>query len=155
MPLFGYNNILESATVTATAEAADFPVENCYDWLTYPSDVWKSTALGWSEIRIDAGSVVTADYFAFYNFIATSIWLQTTDAAWTATATPVQVDGLTDNKVIFKQFAQASSRYWKIAIYHASAIPVLGVVALGNSMAINESVQVGFSPPEMARIIST
>ena len=55
------------------------------------------------------------------------------------------------NGVIYYEFSTVSSRYWRFEVAKASAPSSLGIVALGEKLAVPESVQVGFSPANLAR----
>ena len=152
MPSIGYENIFETGTVSVDSEDADYPKENAYDWLAYPGDVWKPATSGTHYITVDAGSAVSADYWAAYSHDIDSIKLQYSSDNFAADINDVgSAVSPSGNGVIYKEFTSISARYWRFEVIKSGSVSSLGVVALGEKLTIPESVQVGFTPANLAR----
>ena len=153
MPFIAYDNVLETATVTASSEQLQFPFQNAFDGLIYPADVWKPAGSGASYLYIDAGAEVTPDYFAFANYYADQITLSRCDASYLNPVTVVSFTGLSNSSGV--KYANigfpSSSRYWIIMLNKFGEIPLLGHVSFGQRMERPESVQIGFSPANLSR----
>lgn len=65
LPIFAYDNILTSGTVTATSENASFPVSNLTNWNA--ARWYKPDTTGTHYIDIDAGQAVDVDYFGVFS----------------------------------------------------------------------------------------
>ncbi|MBL4709764.1 MAG: hypothetical protein JKY48_15125 [Flavobacteriales bacterium] len=152
MPSIGYNNLFETGTVSVDSEDASYLKENAYDWLAYPGDVWKPATSGTHYITVDMASAVSADYFGIHSHDIDSIKLQYSNDNFAEDINDVgSAITPTANEIIYSEFASISSRYWRFEVIKVSAASSLGVIALGEKLTIPESVQVGFSPANLAR----
>ena len=149
-PVIGYNNLLESGTVSASTEATGYEKENAFDWLTY--DWWKPTAVT-AYLTVDMGSATACDYFALAGHdlgtqgagvvlqYSTDNFAADINDAFT-TLTP------SDDSVIFQSFTSQSKRYWRVKL--TTAVASLGTVAFGERLDMPEGMGVGFIPPTMS-----
>lgn len=132
--MFGFNNLLNKGTVTASTEATGYAKENAYDWNTY--DYWQPTAVP-AYLTVDMSVATTCDYFAlaahdlFSN--SASIQLQYSSDNFAldindafAAITP------TDNSPIFQSFTSQSARYWRVVL--TGGISSLGFVLFGDRL---------------------
>jgi len=144
----GYQNLLESATLTASSEdtANNGHKENAVDGLRY--DQWISTAGGTQTLDFDLGSNQSIDFLALYglDLQGGQIGLQwgTTGAGpWTdiiAAFTPA-----TD--VVFKSFSTLSKRYLRLNITGAAAAVSVSDVCVGAMFTHAHGPQIGYVPP--------
>jgi len=143
----GYSNLLEltAGTVTASSEAAGYAKENAFDWLTH--DFWKPSSVT-AYLNLDAGSSVTADYFAVaahdLGDNAATIGLEYADDSGysvnlTDAFTPVAPS---NNKPIFRAFTSVSRRYWRVKI--TGAVASLGVVSFGDRLELPRGIAAPF-----------
>lgn len=153
--IIGYENLLESATVTADEEATGFEIENGYDWRL--DDWWKATstsAFTVINIDIDCGSSQSADYVGLvgHNFSSAVISFKVQHDDNSGYSSPTDALGataLTSDGVALKTFTSASDRYWRIAITMlSSAPPIIGHLSLGARYAPPVGMQSGAIPPK-------
>lgn len=152
MSLFGYQNILESATLTPTSEAAGFPAENAIDYRL--DDWWKPTASA-AELVFDVGSAQSADYigvaghtigslsnggitvsYSSDNFVADDNNVANYDST------------VTTDAVVMRTFTSASARYWKIRFSYAGSAPSIGHVSIGARYSPPVGMQAGHVMPK-------
>jgi len=150
-PIFAYNNILTTGTVTATSENASFPVSNLTNWK--PSRWYKSGLTGAQYINIDASELVDVDYFGVFSHDLTeksaTVKLQWSDdgiTGWTDLTTSLSKS---DSEVIFKTFTSVNKRYFRIEVDSPSEICSLGIVSIGQYLEIERGLSSGFIPPHL------
>lgn len=153
---FFYENLLaqSGASVTASNEDADFPVENAYDGFT--NDYYKTGASGTTNITVTLTGNDSADYFAFYGTDAAdnagTIKLQYLDnssprtyqdcfSAYTVTS---------DDNVYIRQFDSQTSDTWRVVIT-GSASTSWADISFGSTLQFERGVYIGFTPPRFGR----
>lgn len=152
-PAICYENLLTTGTTTASSEATDYDVENCYDGLTTPGDAWKPTGFSSEWVKVDMGSATSADYWAVFGHDlhtqGATIKLQHSpdNSVWTdvSSVTP------TTSAAIVRTFTSASKRYWRFLITGGSAAASIGVLAVGARLDMEKGMKAGFTPPTYAR----
>ena len=143
IPVFGYQNILETGTVTVTNAETDYPKENLYDGF---HDWWQSTAGGTLYITVDAGSATGVDYCGiyFHNLadVSGSIQLQSSsdNIAWTDESDAVIPSG---TEPIMISTGYDSFRYWRIKIV-ASDVVKIGYATIGKRLELTNGLLPGF-----------
>ena len=145
MPAYiGYNNLLESATLTADSEATDFPVDNVANW--NPSDGWKPASAGSHYIDADLGSAQTVDYLAVFGHdladYSGTVKLQYSDDAISYSDAFTAITP-TINRTLFKVFTGSSHRYWRILTTSTGTASVLSVAAIGQALQLPNDPTVG------------
>ncbi|PHR57290.1 MAG: hypothetical protein COA44_06210 [Arcobacter sp.] len=151
LSIIGYQNLLETATVTATSEAVGFAIENLYDGLAY--DWWKPAAIGLHYINIDLGSEKEVDYISIFAHnlgdTSSTVKLQYDEDGlgnWTdATTTLTSENG----RVIFKTLTPFNKQFLRLEVDAQTAIPTIGIVNIGKSMQMQTGLPSGFIPPTM------
>jgi hypothetical protein len=146
----GYENLLENGTVVASSEDADYPVENCYDWLT--SDFFKPAASGTINIDLTLSGSDSADYFAFFahdlyshgGTIKLQYWNGSSYVNCFSAVTP------TDNKPTFITFASQTSTKWRVVITCTSVFSI-GVITFGAQLALEYGMYIGWTPAPFGR----
>ena len=150
----GYNNILETGTVTVTSEATDFPKENAYDWL--PWDYWKASAAGTVYVTVDMGSAVEVDYWAlaFHDLADHSGTIKpqyssgsTSPFSWSDLDT---VQTPTDNQMIFRPVTSVNVRYYRFEISSTTLASAIGALSLGQYLTLERGMK-GFTTPYHGR----
>jgi len=150
----GYNNILETGTVTVTSEATGFAKENAYDWL--PWDYWKAAASGTVYITVDMGVATTVDYWAlaFHDLADHSGTIKpqyssgsTSPISWTDLDT---VQTPTANQMIFRPVTSVSVRYYRFQISSTSLASAIGALSLGQALTLERGIK-NFTTPYEGR----
>ena len=149
----GYNNILETGTVTVTSEATGFPKENAYDWLSW--DYWKATAAGTVYITVDMGSNTTVDYWAlaFHDLADHSGTIKpqySTDNFSADTNDLDTVQTPTDNQMIFRPVTSVNVRYYRFEISSTTLASAIGALSLGQALTLERGMR-GFMTPYHGR----
>lgn len=152
-PTFGYDNLFEQGTLTASTEATGFEKERAIDGFTY--DSWKPSSAGTSYLTVDLGSSFSADYWAVFtrdvgtnsgsvkpqyssdNFVGDT---NDFDTAWSP------ADG---EAIKFSVVTQQSARYWRIELISTPASNIIAI-AIGTALTFERDVQVGFMVPTLA-----
>jgi hypothetical protein len=138
---------LSAATVTAISEEANAPVENCFDYRTF-SFHRADEGGGTSYIRVDAGSVVTANRLAvilhdlFTQGATITVWR--TNAAYTHLENLGSLTPTSNDTFIIELSGTTSSQYWEIEITGATDDPFLGHINLGEVMVMDRRPLDGF-----------
>lgn len=150
IPLICYENLLENGTVNASSENADFPVENCFDWIT--SDYFKPAGSGTINITLTLSGTQSSDYFAFYGHDLPShggtIKLQYWDGSayqdCFAAVTP------TDTSPQVITFAAQTSTQWRVVITCTSVFSI-AVISFGAKLTVPRGRYIGFTYPRFGR----
>jgi hypothetical protein len=149
--IIGYQNLLELGTVVASSENADYPVENCFDWLT--TDYFKPAATGTINIDLTLTSGMPADYFAFYahtlHTTGCSIKLQYHNGSGYVDATDTITP--TTSVPMLYTFDEVTATLWRVVVTTASTVPALGVVCFGKALTLPRGVYIGYSEPLFGR----
>lgn len=145
-----YDNLLENGTVVASSEDADFPVENCFDWVT--SDFFRPAAAGTTYITLTLTDADSANYLAFYG---QDIWehtgtikLQYDDGSGWTDASDAITPTSSAPRVVFFDKKTASS--WRLVIT-CNVVFNIGVIAFGEYLALPYGMYLGWTPPLLAR----
>lgn len=147
----GYQSLLAASMVTATSEAAGFPASALVNGLTY--DQWRPTALP-ATLDVDLGEAKDCDYMgiAAHNFAtigATVTAEYSTDGGSTWTTVSEFSPG--DNNPIMLIFDTITARYWRLVVDAPSGTLQMGVLYLGEALAMQRSIYGGVSPITLAR----
>lgn len=147
----GYKNRFRDSgvSVTASTEAAGFEKENIFDWR--PFDWWKPIVTTDSWVRVDLGSLKTADYFAFasHDIFTQGGQIKLQRSADLAFTSPIDVVDITptEDRVYYESFTQVSSQYWRVLITGSpTAPPLLGVVSFGVKVTLEKGFRSGYAP---------
>ena len=155
-PFLFFESLLDSGTVTATSEAAGFPVENLSDWRQGTPYRWKATTNGTQNIDIDLGA---APGFAACDTICIgghnlgtggatySVQHDSTGAFGGAETTVLAAQSPSDDLPQLSTFTGANVRYWRVIIAGTpSAVAQIGILTLGRRLAFTAGVQPGLDP---------
>ena len=152
VPIIGYENLLTTATVTASTEEGANVVENAYDYRL--DDYWQPTAATSHVIQIDLGAATDVDYIAFYSsdFAAMAgstitIKADTTATPTTTRATYTVAAGGLARMDIFTLF---SFRYVSLTIATTAAqSPKFQMISIGARLDVERGLRDGFMPPNL------
>lgn len=149
--VIGYNNYLETGTLTASSSTSDGPPANVGDWLD--SDYWVAAGDGTQYIDIDLGVAKSADYFAFYNqnLYANSGTIKLQYWNGSAYVDVFSAVAPSTNAPYLTIFNTISAQKWRILVQQTGAAPYLGICALGVSLALPFGVYLGYTEPVLAR----
>jgi len=151
----GYNNILETGTVTVTSEATGYEKENAFDWNSF--DYWKASASGTVYLTVDAGAATVVDYWAlaFHDLADNSGTIKAQYSAggsspfsWSDLDT---VQTPSDGKVIFRPVTQQNVRYYRFEISSTGAASAIGALSIGQALTLPYGMQSPFITPTYAR----
>lgn len=151
----GYNNILESGTVTVTSEANGFSKENAYDWL--PRDWWKAAGAGTVYLTVDMGVATTVDYWAlaFHDLADNSGTIKpqyssgsTSPIAWSDLDT---IQTPTADQMIFRPVTSVNVRYYRFEINSTSVASYIGALSLGQALTLPMNIRAPFTTPYHGR----
>jgi hypothetical protein len=139
---FGTQNLLKTATVTASADTANAP--NAWD--TFLTDFWQPGA-GAQTLIIDHGSAKAIDYWG----ISANLGSDSASAAiaWSdddISYTTIETINPTTDAIIFREFTSVSHRYTKITI--TGTAPKIGYVSVGAAVEPGGTLEVPFTPPK-------
>jgi hypothetical protein len=149
----GYKNLFTTSgvTVSASDEAAGYPKENAYDWLSY--DSWGQSALGTSWLRASFVSAKTADYMAVWGHNLADVGgsaqpQYSTDGGtiWNDAATAVAP---TTNRTLFFSFASTSAADWRCKIVTTTGVSYVSGIQIGDVLTLQTGMRPGFLPPNM------
>ena len=148
----GYENLFETvgAAISATSEAAGFPKENAFDWLTF--DWWKASAAGTVYLTVDLLSAKSVDYFALFahdlHNNSGTVQLQWSTDNFSGSINSIGSNHTpSDSRPIFESFASQSARYWRLKVVSTGAASLLGCAAFGAMLDMAKNAQIGFRPP--------
>lgn len=141
----GAENLLQTATVTASADTANAP--NCYDSML--TDFWQPGS-GAQTLIIDNGSAVSFDYWgiAGHNLGTDSASVA---IAWSdddISYTTIETLNPSTDAVIFSTFTSVSHRYIKITV--TGTAPKIGRINVGAKIEPAGTLSVPFTPPKYA-----
>lgn len=147
----GYENLLESGTVSASTEASGFEKENAYDHHTH--DHWKPSAVA-AWLKVDAGSLVDVDYFGLGAHDlgtqgATIVLQHATDAAFTTPVNAFTPISPSDDSPIIRAFTAINKQHWRI--YMTVAIASIGHAAFGERLDLPLAQGTGYRPIDESR----
>ena len=145
----GYKTIVTRTNVSGTAAAAGFPVSAISNPATY--ERYKPVDLP-ATLTIDAGEPVECDYIGIAAHTLGSGGCSFTvehspdNINWTevSAVTPV-----TDQSLM-AIFEPATRRYWRLVV-NGSAIPLIGVIYIGQSLQMQRAIYGGHSPLPLSR----
>lgn len=147
LPIIGYENLLESGTVTNDGSDP----ANAYDWLTY--DVWTTGAAS-GYLEVDIGSSTACDYLAIAGH---TIDEQTGDCKlqyWTGAAfadVPGSAFTPSDGSPHMVVFPSVSATKYKFVCSNLDAAATLAVVSFGTRLELERGAQAGFVAPTFGR----
>jgi hypothetical protein len=148
-----HENILESATLTASNEATGFEVENCVDKLT--STWWKPGTTGSQSFVAELATSQTVNSVGIIGHNlgteGATIAIQYSTASpqsWTSLFTITPSD---DNSIFRYDATGASAADWRILITNCTAATLIGVVAIGEAMTMPGTMPTPFSPVKYNR----
>ena len=150
----GYQNLLETGTVTVTSEATGFPKENSFDWL--PWDYWNAGRAGAVYITVDMGTATTVDYWAlaFHDLSDHSGTIKpqyssgsTSPISWSDLDT-VQTPAA--NQMIFSPVTSVSVRYYRFEISSTTLASAIGALSLGQYLTLQRG-EKNFTTPYHGR----
>lgn len=146
LPLILHDNRFEDAVPVASTTAAGFSVLHVRDWRPYTW--WKPAALP-ATVKVDCGSVKTADYAAIYGHDlgtrgATLEIRGSTDNFVSSSDVVASIVPANDGPIVLT-FAPASYRYWAIRITGSTA-PAIAIVAIGRALQLPRRLPIGFDP---------
>ena len=146
----GYQNLLESGTVTASSENASYPVENAYDWLTF--DYFRPAAGGTVNIDLTLGSAAPADYFAFFSQDLPSVSGTIKLQYWDGSAYQDCFSAITptDNTPQMVSFTSQSSTKWRVVVT-SSGVFNIGCISFGAQLVLERGMYIGWTPPTFGR----
>jgi len=151
----GYNNILESGTVSVTSEATGYPKENAFDWL--PGDWWKANGSGTVYLTVDMGVSTIVDYWAlaFHDLADHSGTIKpqyssglTSPISWSDLDT---VQTPTENQMIFRPVTQQNVRYYRFEISSTSVASCIGSLLLGQALTLQRGIKAPFTTAKHGR----
>lgn len=147
-PLIGYQNVITSTNIIATASDVNFPVSNLGNPATNLK--WKGTGTGTQYLTITTGTINPIDYvgIAKHNFWTAqaqiSIEIAPTNAlVYTQVVAPVILPN--DGPALF-QFTPQTCFAVRIKIVGSLIIPVVGAVYNGKLLILQRRIYVGHTP---------
>jgi len=153
LPIFLYQNIMTTGTVTATSSDASFPVSNVTNWKS--AYFHKPSATGTYYINVDAGAAVDVDCFAVFshnltekNSTAKLQWSADGATGWTDLTSALQKS---DSQMIFDIFTSVNKRYFRVEVVAPTLIPSIGIIVIGEYMTMQRGISGGFTPAHMDR----
>ena len=142
-------NRLEDATLTASSEAAGYPVSRIATGVL--GDSWKAAAGGPQWVKAAYGSAVAIGYLALFahnlDEVGASVMLQHSDDDVTYTDALGAAITPTNKQMIFRLVSAGSHAYWRLNITGASAAPYIAFASIGQALALPKGPRVGFAPP--------
>lgn len=126
---FLWQNLFDTATVTASSEAADFPVTNLQN--RWKDSEWRSTAVSTDQwIKANLGSSPQISHIVLLNHnarLAQTIKLQANDTdVWTAPAVDISITITADmvsNEILVYNYTGTSYQWWRTLIVADSGNP--------------------------------
>jgi len=150
-PAIGYQNHLDTGTVTPSSDPAATPAANCYDWMLF--DYWQPSAGTSHTLDIDMASATAADYLAFYStdlYTEAGAAVKVYGGASSPAANLLATINPTTRGPKMALFNSASYRYWRIEISTTGSFaPKIQLAAVGARLEIERGVMPGFAPPAL------
>ena len=139
----GYENLTYGLTPVASTSAAGRPAVAA----TYPTtfEFWTPTALP-ATWTVDFGTAKAVDYcglVADLNGATVLVQSSPDNVTWTTQAT------MTTGRIGMALFAEVSARYWRLNV--SGFFPLIAVVYLGKSLAMQRKIYQGHTPLTLAR----
>jgi len=152
-PVFGYqSHYRDGGTVTSSTSPAATPRDNATDWRF--DDYWQPTAGTSHWLEVDAGSAVSADYFAFYSsdlYAQAGAQVQLTAGAAPAPAAVQGTINPTTAGPKLLRFTSASFRYWRLTFSTTGSFaPKIQIANVGAQLELEQGARPGFVPPKLA-----
>lgn len=153
-PRIGYDDRINSASLSADEEAANHPVSELGNDLTFL--YWQGESSSAQSVVADLGQSRTIDYFgiARHNFgsagISYVIEYSSNGTDWSEAASEQVVD---DDNVILHQFPEQTARYWRIRMLSGSSPPRIAVWLAGQILVAQRRIYVGHTPINYGREI--
>jgi hypothetical protein len=148
-PRVGIDNVFreDDATLSASSEDADHPVELAVDGLTY--DGWRSTAGGNQWIAVALTEAATVNYMAvgahtlagcglIPQYHNGTTWVDLDDEFMPA-----------DNSPLVFEFTAVSASQFRLLINAAPGVVSVGVINAGQKVVMYRGLPVGWQPPSM------
>lgn len=150
----GYNNILETGTVTASSEAASHPKENAFDW--FPHDWWQATGPGQAFLTVDMGANAAVDYWAlaFHNIhdYSGSIQAQYSSDNFVSDINDLDtVQYPADGVAVMRNVTQQNVRYYRFHVVTTGSPAHIGALAMGARLELPGHVPLPFGSPVLSR----
>lgn len=152
-PRIGWRNVVAFGNVTASDEAAGFPVTNLANPATNLQ--WKASAAGAETITIALSGAADVDYLgiARHNLgtagITYTLQSSPNGSDWTAvtgaSASP------SDDRVIFHQFGSVNAQYFRLSLSAGSTAAAIAVLYLGEITVLERRIYVGHTPITLGR----
>ena len=146
--IIGYDNVLETATLTVSSEATGYDGENVADWFTW--DYWKPAATGTSYITAVLPTASKVDYFAVFGHdlseTGSTIQLQysaNSGSTWYDLTAPLEAE---DSQVIFKTLSEVSATHYRIALACPTSVASIAVIAFGERLELPKSAPLNVTP---------
>lgn len=151
-PRIGWHNVVTPANVTATEEAAGYPVSNLGNPLTFVQ--WQGETTGVQTVQITLGAAEEVNYFAIagHNFgtDGTNIKLQssTNGSSWTD-RTSARV--LANDYAFMEEFDDVTAQYYRLHLTPDTQAPELAVLYIGRVLRMQRRIYVGHKPITLNR----
>lgn len=149
-PVIFYDNLLVDSTLTATATATDYDVDNLKDYRVFTE--WLGVGTGVQYVTADYGSAKIADSFGLINHnlfsIDSTVSIECSSDNFSGDIT-VALAGFTpsDDKAFMKQFTPQTKRYWRIKFAGAmSAAPLMGQPFIGEALEMEKYISGNYNP---------
>ena len=150
--IIGYDNGLETGTVSASSDPAATPKENAFDWRL--DDYWQPAAATENYLEVDFGSAQSIDYVAFYSsdfYTMTGANIELESGASSPPSTSRVNENITTRGPKVFTFTSASARYWRFTLNTTgSESPKIQLVAFGQRLELEGALRPGFRPPALA-----
>lgn len=146
-PVIGWDNLVTSSNVAATAEDADYPARNLANPAT--NQLWKGTGTGTQYLTVTMGAGVPVSFvgIARHNFgtIGATITIQYDPGtgSWATLAGP-QIPG--DDRPLLFISDETVATGVRVKIENATAIPQAAVLSVGLALRMQRGVQPGVMP---------
>jgi hypothetical protein len=146
----GYDNIVPSATVTATSAETIWPVDSVQRENTF--ERWQPTS-GNGSITIDNGTAKSADYIgiAAHTLGASSSMVTVEHSSDNSSWTTIETVSPADSSAIMVIFAEVTDRYFRVSVAGSTA-PQIGVIYLGMALAMERAIYSGHTPVTLGRM---
>lgn len=145
-----FDNLLEQGTVTASSEATDFSVLNCFDWNT--ADFFQPASSGVVNIDLTLDNPGSANYLAFYAqdlyLNGGSIKLQYFDGTDYVDASDTLFPSDSSPRVLF--FDSKTSIQWRVVI-NCPVVFNIGAISFGTYLPLQYGMYIGWTEPILAR----
>jgi hypothetical protein len=151
----GYQSIVTEDNITATSQAAGFPVVGVTNGLTY--EQWRAEVdeFGASDsfIVVELDAPTDADYFgiAGHNLSNVGGVIQVQYSFDGDTWITLQELSPGDNSPIMLLFATITASFWRLHVTTINGQPSIGVIKIGEALSMQRPIYGGVTPVTMAR----